>query len=70
MILSFWSHFNVFNSTHVDHQYQHYSISTNNDDLFTSFDHMQILIETNHQITKYFKEIIFFQSKRIEEARE
>ena len=49
--------------------YQHL-IYNKNDDLFTSLEHLQILIDTNQELTEYFKEIISYQSKQLDQAKE
>ena len=61
--------FQVFASL-IDQKYQRGVIDSKHDDLFTSLEHLQVLIETNNEITKYFKEIITYQYRKLEEATE
>ena len=47
---------------------QHFIASST--DLFTSVDHMQFLIHSHNEITKYMKDVIEYQKKKVELARE
>jgi hypothetical protein len=49
---------------------QNYHKHVKNDDLFTSLEHLQILIDTNQVLTEYFKEIISYQYKKLDQAKE
>jgi len=49
---------------------QTYHKHVKNEDLFTSLEHLQILIDTNQVLTEYFKEIISYQYRKLDQAKE
>ena len=57
-------------SSSLDQIYYQSSTNNKNDDLFTSLEQLQILINTNQVLTEYFKEIISYQSKQLDSAKE
>ena len=60
------SHVSSFpNEKHIDDlQHLKKEIATSND-LFTSMDHMQLLIHSHEEITNFIKEVIEYQKKQM-----
>lgn len=56
-------------SSSLDQTYYQPLTNNKNDDLFTSLEQLQILINTNQVLTEYFKEIISYQSKQLDRAK-
>jgi hypothetical protein len=57
-------------SSSFDQMFYQPLTNNKNDDLFTSLEQLQILINTNQVLTEYFKEIISYQSKQLDRAKE